>query len=107
MKALDRPETFLIKIVITFFTQIFKERRCDTSGDRFCKFHKSLIIVKYHVVSRSCVTVELTYVTSQGYVMNTNDFIDHPLAKDSVSAHGPPHHLNPALATGKRPMQSY
>jgi len=36
---------------------------------------------------------------------NSSDFIDHPLPKDSVSAHGPlttpgpqaPHHLNPAL----------
>jgi len=36
---------------------------------------------------------------------NTTDFIDHPLPKDSVSAHGAshhawapgPHHLNPAL----------
>jgi len=36
---------------------------------------------------------------------NSSDFIDHPLPKDSVSAHGAshhawapgPHHLNPAL----------
>jgi len=50
-------------------------------------------------------------VTSQDYVIhindprNTTDFIDHPLPKDSVSAHAAshhawapvPHHLNPAL----------
>jgi len=54
-------------------------------------------IVKCNVVSKSCVTLELTYVTSQNYVINindlrnTNDVIDHPLPEDSVSAHGASH----------------
>jgi len=72
------------------------------------QFYKSLIIVEY-VVSKRCVTVELTYVTSQDYVINindprnTNDFIGHPLRKDSASAHGTPH---PAWAPGPPPSKS-
>jgi len=65
-----RANTYVLKtmkhvayVFKTFFKQIF--RRCDTSGDRFFKFHKSLIIVKDDVESESCVAVELTDVTSQ------------------------------------------
>jgi len=36
MKTLGRPETFSKKNFKTFFKQIFKKRRCDASGDRFC-----------------------------------------------------------------------
>jgi len=37
------------------------------------QFHKSLIIVNYHVASQSFVIVELTNVTSQDYVISIND----------------------------------
>ena len=36
------------------------------------QFHKSLIIVNYHVVSQSFVTLELTNVTLQHYVISIN-----------------------------------
>jgi len=55
------------------------------------------------------VVIELTHVTSQGYVINindprnTNNFIDHLLPKDSVSAHGTPHH---AWIPGPPPSKS-
>jgi len=70
---------------------------------------KSLIIVKYHVSSKSCFIVELTYVPSQDYITkkmirgNSIDFIDHHLPKDLVSPHGASHH---AWAPGLQPSKS-
>ena len=63
------------------------------------------MIAKY-VLSKTFVTtelIELTYVTSQDYIINiidhrnNNDFIGHRLPKDSLSTHGASHH---AWATG-------
>jgi len=79
----------------TFFKQIFKNKMEYFARLVLQQFHKSLIIAKYHVASWSFVTVELTNVTSQDYVININSdvcgntsvFIDHPLHKHFVSAH--------------------
>jgi len=75
---------------------------------------KSHILVKDHVGSKSYVAFEVTVAcaTSQDYqcsVENTNEFVDHPIPKDPVPAHGAshyawsqaPHHLNPALRSRK------
>ena len=37
------------------------------------QFHKSLTIVNYHVASQTFVTLELTNITSQDYVIKIND----------------------------------
>jgi len=71
IKTLDRSDSFLKKNSKLFSSKFSKKRRCDASGDPFCKFHKSLIIVKY-TVSKICVTVDLTCVTSQDYVIMIN-----------------------------------
>jgi len=73
MKTLNRPETSLKKIFKTCFKQIFKKRRGNASGNRFCNsFTNRYIIVKYHIVSKYCVTAELTSVMSQDNVININ-----------------------------------
>jgi len=75
----------------------------------FVKVSQNSSIVKSRVITNNCVTVELTYVTSEDYVINindlrnTNDFIDHPLPKDSVAPLGASHH---AWVPGSPPSKS-
>ena len=110
MNTLDRPETFL-KIFFKTSKQISKNEDAMLRVIGFVTVSQIANHCQISCVSKSFVAVELTYVTSQDYVININDprnrndIIDHPLLKDSVSAHGPPtmpgphapHHLNPAL----------
>jgi len=72
MKTLGRPESFS-KYVQNFFKQLFKKKEDERLlVTALQHFHKSLIIVKYHVASKF-FTIELTHVTSQDYFININD----------------------------------
>ena len=78
------------------------------------QFHKLLIIVENHVASSSYVTIELTIVMSQDYVIKYWWHVEMLLTSSIIpylnilyphmgppikSALQDPHHLNPALGT--------
>jgi len=109
MKTLDRPESFFKKIFKTFSSKISKKKMRCFWWPISQQFHKSLIIVKYHLHHKVCDVTRISVFVRKSQTLtingNISDFIDNPLPKDSVSAHGAshhawapgPHHLNPAL----------
>jgi len=73
MKTLDRPERFSQNFKNFFQANIEKKKMRCFKRLVLQQFHKSLMVVKYHVASKRFVTVELKNVTSQDYVININD----------------------------------